>query len=403
MEHYGTVHDIKAKSGHTISKILNRNYLLSFFAFFFCLTAFFALYPTLPIFLAKLGSNDKEIGVLIGILGAASLASRFVVGGALTKYPAKSVMMAGALLFILTLLAFIVFPPFWPFLAIRLFQGVAYGCISTAAVACVIKIIPTTYRAQGLGYFLLAPSFGLATGPSFGMFLVNHFGFNILFLTCTLLSACSLFFSFKIEEQKSIDTAVHVSNHNYFFFEPKIIAPAIINALQFFVWGAFVAFFPLYAVECGVPNPGYFFTANALMLIVGRTFGGKILTTRNRKKIIVAFLSSATAVMVIQSFSTTLPLFIFVGALWGFGASYLTPTLFAYALDYAGSSGGPAVGTYQAFQDLGMMLGPMFIGMVVPFTGYRIMFLCLALINLFDLLYFWFYVRRNESKLPEKL
>lgn len=382
-------------NGHAVRNILNRDYLLSFFAYFFSLAAYFALYPTIPIFLAKSGANDREIGTLIGILGASSLGSRFLVGGALTRYSAKSVMMFGTLLFALTLLASIVFPPFWPFLTLRFLQGIAYACLSTAAVTYAVSIIPAAYRGQGLGYFLLAPSFGLATGPSFGMFLVNHFSFAGLFLACTLLSVCSFFFSWKLKKQKITRPDDPVSSHNALFFEWKIMVPAVTNALQFFVWGAFVAFFPLYAVQCGVKNPGYFFTANAAMLIAGRILGGRILKTQNKEKVILIFLFTATIAMVILSFSRTLPMFIFVGLLWGVGAAFLTPTILAYALDYSGSSSGTALGTYQAFQDLGMSLGPMAIGVIIPFTGYRMMFLCLTLICFIDVMYFQFYVRKR--------
>jgi MFS family permease len=90
-----------------------------------------------------------------------------------------------------------------------------------------------------------------------------------------------------------------------------------------------------------------------------------------------------------------------VGILWGGGAAFLTPTFLAYALDYSGSSGGPAVGTYQAFQDLGMTLGPMVMGIIIPFTGYRAMFLCLALICLIDVMYFQFYVRKRSNLAPK--
>jgi MFS family permease len=196
------------------------------------------------------------------------------------------------------------------------------------------------------------------------------------------------------EAAKPDDTA---STHNALFFEWKIIAPAITNSLQFFVWGAFVAFFPLYAIQCGVENPGYFFTANAVMLIAGRILGGKILETYNKERIILTFLLTATVAMIILSFSKTLSMFILVGMLWGTGAAFLTPTFLAYALDYSGSSGGPAVGTYQAFQDLGMTLGPMVMGIIIPFTGYRVMFLYLALICLIDVMYFQFYVRKRRN------
>jgi MFS family permease len=389
------MHNTENVSQHAIKKILTRDFLLGFFAFFSSLVAYFALYPTIPIFLVRSGSNDREIGALIGIFGASSLVSRFLVGGTLARYSGKSVMMFGALLFALTLIASIVLRPFWPFLTLRLLQGITFACISTAAYACIINIIPSVYRGQGLGYFLLAPSFALATGPSFGMFLVNRYNFTVLFLTCTALSLCSFFFSWKMEGQEIARTDDTASARNTLFFEWKIIAPAITNALQFFVWGVFVAFFPLYAIQCGVKNPGYFFTANAVMLIAGRVLGGKILETYNKEKIILTFLLTATVAMVILSFSKTLPMFIVVGMLWGMGAAFLTPTFLAYALDYSGSSGGPAVGTYQAFQDLGMALGPMVMGIFIPFTGYRGIFLCLALICLIDVMYFQFYVRKK--------
>jgi hypothetical protein len=41
----------------------------------------------------------------------------------------------------------------------------------------------------------------------------------------------------------------------------------------------------------------------------------------------------------------------------------------SYAFRYAGSSGGGAVGAYQAFMDLGITLASAIMGIVIPFTG----------------------------------
>ena len=40
------------------------------------------------------------------------------------------------------------------------------------------------------------------------------------------------------------------------FINLKIIAPAFTSFLQLFVWGAVSAFFPLYAIQCGVNKSG---------------------------------------------------------------------------------------------------------------------------------------------------
>ena len=67
----------------------------------------------------------------------------------------------------------------------------------------------------------------------------------------------------------------------------------------------------------------------------------------------------------------------------------------AYALEYAGSSDGTAVATYQAFMDLGLALGPAIMGIIVPLTGYQVMFLCLALACLMNL---WLFSVLLEEK-----
>ncbi len=218
------MHDEESIAQHTGRSMFTRDFILGFFAFFFFLTANQSLTPTLPIYLTKLGSNEREIGVLIGIFAVAALASRLFVGRALLKYREKSIMM-----------------------------------------------------------------------------------------------------------------------------------------------------------------------------VAGRLFGGKIMDTCNKEKLIVTFLPSMVVILIILSLSKTLPMFIIVGAFWGIGAAFFVPMSMAYALEYSGSSDGAAVGTFRAISDLGLGLGPVVTGIIIPFTGYPVMFLCLALICLINMSYFQFYVRKKGN------
>jgi MFS family permease len=395
------MYNIKEDTFQTTRKnLFTRDFVLSFFAFFFFLTAINSLVPTLPLYLARLGSNEREIGMLIGIFGVAALASRLFVGQALLKYRSKSIMMAGALLAAITFLAYIVFHPFWPVLIIRLLQGVTMACIDTAAFASIIGVVPLAYRTRALGYLMLAFSLATAVAAPIGMFIINRYSFTMLFLSGSGLCFCAFLLSWRVKGQEVTippkDSPVHLTP----LFNLKIITPAITAFLQFFVWGAVSAFFPLYAIQCGVTNPGHFFSAMAVMMIAGRIFGGKIMDTCNKEKLIVTFLPAMVVILAILSLSKTLPMFIFVGALWGIGAAFFVPMAMAYALDYAGSTDGTAVGTFRALQDLGMALGPMIMGIVLPLSGYRIMFLGLALICLLNLCYFQFYVRRRGHVVP---
>jgi predicted MFS family arabinose efflux permease len=385
-------------SQQTTGNLFTRDFILVFLAYFAFIAANHALVPTLPIYLTKLGSDERQVGVLVGVMAVAALVSRFFVGGVLTKYSEKSAMLFGALFFALSFPAAIVFSRFWPLFSVRVFQGFAFACFHTAAFAYAVKVIPLAHRGRGIAYFMLAPNLAMALVAPSGMFLINQYGSTIFFLSCMSLSFCSFFLSWKVKGPKNVITLEQSTPvRSAFLPEWKIVTPAIANFLQIFVFGALSAFFPLYAVECGVTNPGHFFTATAVVMIAGRLFGGRILDTYNKEKIILILILISMVAIVLLSFSKTLPSFIFVGLLWGAGATFFMPACMAYAFEYAGSSGGAAVGTYQAFVDLGMALGPVIAGLIVPLTGYSRMWLCLAFICIINLCYFHFYVRKRHN------
>jgi MFS family permease len=385
---------------NSLRNILIRDYVLSFLAFFGFLAAFHALTPTLPIYLARLGSNEREIGVLMGTIGIASLVSRLLVGRILLKHSEKLVMLWGTILFALSFFALIVFRPFWPLFVVRLFQGIAFASLDTSAIAYAIRITPLAYRARALGYFLLAPSLASAVAASSSVFIVNEYGFTVLLLACTGLCLCAFLLSWKLKRQEMARPAVISPVKNTLLFERKILAPAMVTFLFAFSWTGIVAFFPLYAIQCGVKNPGYFFSAYAITTIAARVMGGRIFDTYNKEKIIPTAIFVMIVAAVMLAFSKTLAMFILAGLIFGIGGAFLLPAAMAYALEYAGSSSGTTVSTYQAFMDLGMALGPAIMGIIVPVTGYRIMFLCSALICLINFCYFQFYLRKKRHLVP---
>jgi len=395
VRHYVIMDNKESGAQSIMRNILTRDFFLGFLALLGFSSSFCALLPTLPIFLSQLGSDEREIGVLIGVFGITGLISRLLVGGALTRYSERKVMMAGTIVFALTFLACAVLRPFWPFFAVRVFQGAAFACMDTAAFAYTINVIPSAYRGQGISYYLQAPNLSLAIMPSLATFLINRWSFTVLFLTCTVLSLGSFFFSWKMKERTVIAPERMSETNSTRFLDVKIIVPSISGFLQTFVWGSLIAFVPLYAVQCKIENPGHFFSAIAIMLIAGRTIGGRIVDTYRKDKIILTLICMFVITMMILSVSKTLPMQVLVGALWGIGVAFFVPASMAYSLEYAGSSSGTAVGTFRAFTDFGQAVGPVVAGIIIPLTGYRIIFLCLALICFINLVYFQFFVRRK--------
>jgi predicted MFS family arabinose efflux permease len=378
-------------------RILNRDFILGFCALFSFLVACYALVPTLPIYLAALGSDETTIGLLVGVYSASALIFRFLVGGVLPRYTERTVMMFGALLFAVTFPASIIFHPFWPFFVVRFFQGIAYAALDTAVVAFIVNVIPPLHRVQGIAYFFMAPTLALALAPSFGMLLLIRHGITFLFMACLVLSLAAFFFSYELKQKRISAPDKGANPGNTLFFDAKIVVPTISAFLQSFVMGSLFTFLPLYAVRCGVSNPGHFFSAIAIVVIAGRVLGGRIVNMWKKEKVILSCVFTSGVSVTVLSFSTTLPMFIVVGLLWGVGYAFIFPAFMAYAFDYSGSSGGAAVGTFMAITDLGLALGPVLLGMVIPVAGYPEMFLCLALVCVVNVTYFQFYVRKKRN------
>jgi MFS family permease len=377
-----------------VRKILTRDFVLSFFAQITFSSVFCILIPTIPIYLSKLGATEAEIGVLVGIFSVSSLILRPFVGRALLKIPERSFMMAGAFLYAISSIAYLVAPPFWPLLIVRALQGFGLACFSTASFTLIANITPETHRGQIISYFYLSINIAFALAPYFGMLLINRFNFAVLFLVCTGLSLCSLSFTFKLNKTQGLPLESQTVQSQP-FLSREALPPSMMAFMVNIIWGAVTAFFPLYSVKQGVTNPGFFFGAYAIIIILFRVSGGKISDVYGRNKVILPCLIIVIISMTILSFSTTLPMFILVAVIWGIGMAFLYPTLVAYALDRAGSSRGPAMGTFTAVADLGAGLGSVIMGIVLQLTSYPIMFFCLALTGVINLFYFYFSIRKK--------
>ena len=377
-----------------VYKIFTRDFVLGFFAQFAFSSVFCILIPTLPIYLSRLGATEVEIGVLIGIFSVSSLVLRPFVGRALTKIPEKKFMTAGTFLYAFSSAAYLFAPPFLPLLMVRILQGIGLALFSTASFTLIANISPDAHRGQSLGYFYLSINIAFVLAPYFGMLIINLSNFTILFLVCTGLSLCSMFVTTKLGKRQD-DPLPDSSIRNQPFLSREALPSSIMAFMVNIIWGAVTAFFPLYALGHGVTNPGLFFGVLAMTHVLGRSLGGKILDMYAREKIMMPCLIVYILAMLVLTFSTTLSMFITVAVIWGIGNAFLYPTLVAHALDHAPASRGPAMATFSAIADLGSGLGSVIMGIVLELTSYPIMFLCLALTGIINLLYFYFLVRKK--------
>jgi MFS family permease len=386
----------------TQQKILSRDFILCFFAQFAFSSVSNILVPTIPIYLSRFQAKEAEIGFLIGIFSLSSLIFRPIVGRALLNISERNFMIAGTLIYAFSSVAYLLAPPFWPLLVVRIFHGIGLAFFTTAIFTLVADITPEMRRGQLISYFFLSGSMAFVLGPYFGILLVNRFSFVVLFLLCTGLSLCSLLITTKLGKRKGImlgNQSLRVQT----ILSREALPSSTIAFMLNIIWGTLCTFFPLYALRHGVSNPGIFFIFSTIALILGRTLGGKILDIYDRKKVIIPCLITITISMAILTFSTTLPMFILVAMIFGTGWALLYPCLLIYAIENARSARGPAMATFTGLADLGLGIGPMIMGIILEWTNYPIMFSCLALTGAINFLYFCYVIGKGKKKADQMM
>ena len=378
----------------TTQKIVGRDFILSFFAQFVFSSVFCILIPAIPIYLLKFGAKEGEIGFLVGIFSVSSLILRPFVGKALLTVPERRFMVAGAFLYVLSCLAYLIAPPFWPLLLVRALHGIGLALFATASFTLLANITPEAHRGRLISYYYLSYNMAFALGPYFGMLLINQFNFVTLFLSCTGLSLCSLYLALKLSKRESIPLEKETLKVQS-FLSREALPPAIIAFMLNIIWGALCAFFPLYALKHGVSNPGIFFIFLAITLMLGRVFGAKILDTYNREKAIMLCLAIIVVGIIVLPFANTIRMFILVAVMLGAGWAFLYPFLTIHIIENAGLARGPAMATFTALGDLGAGLGPMIMGVILQRTSYTIMFICLILTGITNFLYFYYAIGKK--------
>ena len=297
-------------------KIFTRDFILSSFAQFAFSSVFFLLIPTIPIYLSRKGATDVEIGILVGILSVSSLVLRPFIGKGLLRIPEKNFMLAGAGLFACTSIAYILAPPFWPLLVVRLLQGIGLACFATASFTLIANISPDAHRGKSLSYFSLAINASFAVAPSIGMFLINQFDFTFLFLVCTGLSFCSLFITAKLEK-RGIDPMAVPSARDQPLLSREALPPAIMAFMTNVILGSRDDLLPSPCIEPRSDQPWTLFRGLCHHAHPFAGLRGKDLRSCSREKVIFPSLIAYIIAMPILAFSTTLPMFILVAVIWG--------------------------------------------------------------------------------------
>jgi MFS family permease len=389
--------DLESQRDEGSEKLFTRNFIL------LCLTrlAFFGsmsfMLAVLPLYVVKTGGTKSDIGIIIGAFTIPIVILSPFVGRAADELGRKWLMISGTIIFVISSILYNFATSLFLLILLRIFHGSGLGTFNTASGAYVADIAPIERRGEAMGYFGMVANVALAIAPALGVFIVDKYDFTTLF-TISAITACTavILTSFLGDAYKP---AIRKAGQpRPALFHKASWFPSIIQSSLSVTWGAVVSFFILFAMERHIPNPGFFFTAYAIVLIASRTVAGILSDRLGRAAVIIPGLALTGIGIWTLCFAHSMSMLIIVAIIYGIGFGAAQPTLMAFTIDRVGDEGrGAAMGMLGASFDVGIAFGSVILGFVLQYTNYVIMFIVAGVVPILGMVGFIFINRMNRQ------
>lgn len=369
------------------------------FLIYYCFVVITAKFAT-----SELGANPAQAGFAAGIYIIGTLIARLYIGKKLELIGRKQMLRFGAIIYLITTIAYLISTNIIILDTVRFLNGFAYGTISTAANAIVTAYIPKSRNGEGINYYGLSTSLAAAIGPFIGILLLPIVGFKSVIILAIVLSvlvtvACYLFPVQNIELTDDHKKLLNSWSLNT-FIEYKVLFISVVAFLIGLSYSSVLGFLSIYADNLGLSTAGaFFFVVYALIITFTRPFAGQIFDAKGENAVMYPSFIFLTIGLLTLSYTTTSFMLLLSGALIGLGYGTFMSNGQAVCLKLVEPSKvSIALSTYFIGLDLGLGFGPYALGTVHSFLSYSgIYVLCAVLTVAVAILYAIFYKGKDAK------
>ena len=347
------------------------------FADFICLQM---LVATLPLYIIQLGGNKATVGMVASVMGITALVFRPLMGWLTDTYRRRPIILLGLSFHTLASVAYLVGASI-PFMMLgRAFHGIGSSGYNTASTTYVADIAPPKRRAEGMGLFSATSALGQIVGPAVGFMVLKKYNFTHLFQITAGLALFAVIISLFLREKQSIKTIKRQpwTLRNGLVAKDALPVAWIIMCIGLGL-GTVQTFVALFALPRGLPNPGVFFTVQAIGVLISRTFSGYVADRYGRASVLIPGILLMVIGLVLLPWAHSAQFFLCTAALYGIGYGSSMPTSMALLIDCVRpEQRGLASSTYWLGLDVGVAGGAMLMGLVSQHFGFGPMWIVAA-------------------------
>lgn len=379
-------------------KIFTKDFIILFSASFFVALIFYLLMTSFALYaVERFAASESEAGLAASIFIIGALFARLLAGKYIEVIGRKKLLYGSLILYLVAILFYFLANSLSLLLIIRFIHGMGFGASTTAMSTAVMDMIPYERKGEGTGYYTLSSVFATALGPFLALYLTQNYDFQTIFIICTIFTVFSLLLSLfakipeaeisreKLKKQKS---GFHIQD----FIEIKALPISFMMVIIGIAYASIVSFINVYAIEIQLQDiASLFFIVYAIVLLFTRPITGRLLDLKGDNIVIVPAIIFLAICLVLLSQAENGIVLLLSGAFLALGFGTLVSSGQAIAVKEAPKERvGLAVSTFFICLDGGVGVGPYLIGFIIPFVGFRGMYLILAIFVLLTVILYYF-------------
>ncbi|MGG1484481.1 MFS transporter [Peribacillus castrilensis] len=361
-------------------KLWTKDFLIVSSANFFLFLTFYVLMVTLTIYtMDNFHASQAQAGLASSIFVLGAVLVRPIAGKKIDKIGRRKMLLGSLVLFLIASIGYFLVNSLSLLLIDRLIHGFAFGLATTATGTIAADIIPNERRGEGTGYFAMSTNLAMAFGPFIGLLITQHFSYSIIFYAASLFAAFSLVASLFMNVPEgdkggaSPQKGFKISD----YFEKRALPISIFIGFAGFTYSSILSYLTSFAKEMDLMDAAsFFFVVFAVFLLASRPFTGRMFDVKGENAVIYPSLLLFAVGMVILSQSHHGITLLIAGAFIGVGYGTFQSSSQAISIKEAPSNRmGLATSTFFTMYDFGIGVGPFLLGFLIPFTGFKGLFL----------------------------
>ena len=381
-------------------RLWNANYLKAWSANFMLNFSFMVMTPLLPLYLSEeFGADKDQIGLVLSGYALTALLVRPFSGFIVDSFPRKAVLMACYLVFFILFGGYLVAGSLMAFFAVRTLHGAPMGATTVANSTVAIDVLPSSRRAEGIGYYGLSNNLATAISPTVGLLIYQAGGSHrLIFLVAMLTAGLGLAINstLRLKPRPLNREARKLSLDRFLLVEGW---REFVSMTCFaFSYGVISTYLAIYGrEELGITaGTGLFFALLSTGLMLSRLVGARSLRQgRVTENAAHGVLISLTGYLLFAACHH--PVGYYGAALIiGLGNGHMFPAFQTMFINLApNSQRGTANSTLLTAWGLGVGLGIIAGGVVAEWWGYGAAFWCGWAVNALGTAYFFMQVRQH--------